>query len=303
MKTIPNKIREVSKQFRALTSLIQEQYEIILPIFDDLVVSKIAQYTLKGARRGYKISQEPRNSSLYGTESKLDFLLLYLKENPNQSHQGLLFEMSQAKVSEWVSFLRPILEDSLRKLGFMPQSGSVFTLDPKSETDYVTIDVVERVVPRKTDYECQKEEYSGKKKLHTMKSLAITDDKNTILYATESFEGKVHDKPILDSISIKVGGVSILGDLGFLGMEEVYENAILPYKKPKNKELTENQKRTNKAISKIRVGVEHAFAGVKRIKIIRNKIRLKGWNVRHSIMMIGMALHNLRIKHPMQLLS
>ena len=295
MKQIPDKKRGVEAQFRALTSLVQAQYEIILPIFEELTVKKMSQYTLKGARRSLRVYKERKDSSLYGGKSKLDFLLTYLKENSNQSFHALLFEMSQSKVSEWLKFLLPILEESLSKLGFMPQTGDVYSLEEQEDIDLVIIDVVEREVPRKTDYLSQKDEYSGKKKKHTLKNLAITDQDKTILFASDSFEGKTHDKSILDKISIEVNDLNILADLGFLGMDKQYENAILPFKKPKNKELTKNQKLINTAISKVRVGVEHAFAGVKILKIIRNKIRLKGNEVRHRVMMIAMALHNLRL--------
>lgn len=127
-----------------------------------------------------------------------------------------------------------------------------------------------------------------------MKNLAITDQKGKILFTSQSFEGKVHDKSILDTLTIEIEALAMLADLGFQGMEKEYKNAILPYKKPKKQELSELKKLINKGIAKVRVTIEHAFAGVKRLKIIRNKIRLKTWNKRHSVLMIAMALHNLR---------
>lgn len=295
MKQISEAHRGVNGKFRALTSLNQEEYEQVLPVFSDLVSKKMSQYTLKNKRREYKVYRERKDSSLYGPIAKLDFLLMYLKENANQIYHAQMFEMCQSKVSEWVGFLLPVLEESLSKLGFMPQTGSEFVLENPDNEDFVVIDVTERRVPRKTDYEAQKEEYSGKKKTHTMKNLALTNTAKKILYLSESFEGKTHDKTILDQISLDTEEIAILADLGFLGMEEDYETAITPFKKPKNGELTDLQKQINQGISKVRVGVEHAFSGVKIIKIIRNKIRLKGWNVRHRVMMIGAALHNLRL--------
>lgn len=295
VKQIPNKQRGVPCQFRALTSLIQEQYNLILPIFSELITKKMSRYNLKGKLREFKVHRERKDSSLYGATSKLDFLLMYMKENPNQSYHASHFEMSQSKVSEWVSFMLPVLEESLITMGFMPQTGDGFLIEKTETTEFVVIDVVERNVPRKTDYEAQKEEYSGKKKMHTMKNLAVADQDKRILYITESYEGKTHDKSILDDISLDAGDLYILADLGFLGMDKQYDNAILPFKKPKNGELTESQVFMNMMIGKIRVRVEHAFAGVKILKIVRNKIRLKGWEVRHRVMMVAVALHNLRL--------
>ena len=51
MKPIPHKSRKVNSKFRALTSLILEQYKIIEPIFHDLMEAKILITTLKGHRR------------------------------------------------------------------------------------------------------------------------------------------------------------------------------------------------------------------------------------------------------------
>ena len=105
---------------------------------------------------------------------------MYMKENPNQSYQTYAFGMSQSKVSEWVYFLSPLLEESLRKLDFLPQTGTYYASEEEI-IDYQLMDVTERCVPKRTDREAQKEEYSGKKKSHTLKNLAITDPEGYFL--------------------------------------------------------------------------------------------------------------------------
>jgi len=49
-------------------------------------------------------------------------------------------------------------------------------------------------------------------------------------------------------------------DLAFLGMDSGYDNVVMPRKKPKGRELTQKQKRSNRKISRIRVRIENAFA-------------------------------------------
>ncbi len=44
----------------------------------------------------------------------------------------------------------------------------------------------------------------------------------------------------------------------------------MPQKKPRNGQLTADQKETNTIISSIRVKVEHAIAGIKRLDVSRN---------------------------------
>jgi len=217
-----------------------------------------------------------------------------LKENPNQYYHGEMFDMSQSKVSEWVSYLLPVLEASLVKMKVMPQSDYCYRQRDK-EVDYLLVDVTERQVVRDVDPDNQKEFYSGKKKLHTMKNLAITDQDGYIEFISASYMGSVHDKVIWDQIEIKMKDHNLLADLGFAGIEKNCPNAILPFKKPHNKELTQLQKQVNKAIGSARIKVEHAFSGVKRLKIIRNKIRLKTYQVRDRVFKIAAALHNLRL--------
>ena len=80
---------------------------------------------------------------------------MYLKENPNQAYHGYCFSMSQAKVSEWIAFLSPVLEATLQSLGYMPQLGNSFHWEEVA-TDYLLVDVTERVVPRRTDPDAHK---------------------------------------------------------------------------------------------------------------------------------------------------
>lgn len=294
MKQINEKAQATCDKFRALTSLNKVEYESLYSIFEDLVSERLKHYTLKGVVRVAKSYKESRNSSLYGSRSKLDFLLMYLKENPNQSYHGFLFDMCQSKVSEWIKFLLPVLESCLSKLNFMPSTGSEFKPATKIDTDYLIADVSERAIPRRRCDQAQQEEYSGKKKCHTIKNLAITDSSGAVLYLSETYEGSVHDKTIFDQVQIHTQGLNLLLDLGFQGAEKDCQNAILPFKKPKNKELTDLQKSINKGISKERVLIENVFASIKRLKIIRNKVRLKSSNARHLIMMLAAGLHNLR---------
>gem|GEM_PF-2946836 len=64
--------------------------------------------------------------------------------------------------------------------------------------------------------------------------------------------------------------------------------------KNRNKDLTDLEKSINKGISKERVLVENVFASIKRLKIVRNKVRLKCSKARHLIMLVAAGLHNLR---------
>ncbi len=65
-------------------------------------------------------------------------------------------------------------------------------------------------------------------------------------------------------------GITLWQDTGFQGHHPEGVNVIMPTKKPKGNELSEELKETNRSISSVRVKVEHAIGGV---KICRNSQR------------------------------
>jgi len=275
-----------------LTTLKQTEFKLLLSVFSNHVAQKNIYFNFKGVRRKIPKFKEAKNSSLKGSSQKLEFILMYLKENPTQEYCAKLFKMSQAKVNEWIHFLTPLLESSLKELGIMPHTGDSYIHNKKE--DVLLFDVVENQVTRQVNLKNQEEEYSGKKKMHTMKYLAISNEKRFIYYLSPAYFGAKHDKSILDDLNIKIDNISLLFDLGFQGVQNEFENAIIPYKKPKNGKLNEIQKETNKAISSIRIRIEHAFSGVKRLRIIHEKIRIKTFEKKEQIMRIAVGLHNFR---------
>lgn len=125
----------------------------------------------------------------------------------------------------------------------------------------------------------------------------MTEPSQYILYLSETYEGTVHDKNICDIEKYSFPEEFLLRyDLGYLGYTP--ENAIIerPYKNTKLKPLTVQQKLENKVISRKRVTIEQAISGVKRLKIIADKIRTYCREFRNSVMRIACAIHNLRVK-------
>ena len=71
----------------------------------------------------------------------------------------------------------------------------------------------------------------------------------------------------------------------------------MPHKKPKGKELTQEQKDENKEISKIRVKVEHSIAGIKRYNSVTHKYRNKGIKKADEFMFLSVGLWNFHLKY------
>jgi hypothetical protein len=70
----------------------------------------------------------------------------------------------------------------------------------------------------------------------------------------------------------------------------------MPTKKPKGKELSQEQKTKNKEISSKRVLIEHAIGGVKILRIVKDEIRIYKETTRNLVMKMACAIHNLKIK-------
>ena len=115
-----------------------------------------------------------------------------------------------------------------------------------------------------------------------------------------SYTSSTHDKTIFDELNIRANNTPLLLDLGFLGVDE---DIIRPFKKPKNKELSITKKQLNKAILSLRVIIESAFSGIKRLKMLKDKIRIKCYPKRTMIVEIAAALHNLRLSQKGHLIN
>lgn len=117
-----------------------------------------------------------------------------------------------------------------------------------------------------------------------------------ILYLSATYEGTVHDKKICDIEDYSFPERFLLRyDLGYVGYNP--ENAIIekPHKNTKLNPLTEQQKIENRTISGKRVTVEQAISGVKRLRVVADKIRTYCRGFRDSVMKIACAIHNLRV--------
>lgn len=117
-----------------------------------------------------------------------------------------------------------------------------------------------------------------------------------MLYLSDTYEGKKHDKKIADEEGyIFPRGSSLWQDTGFQGYAPDGVTIQQPKKKPRQGELTTEEKIHNRSISSIRVEVEHQLAGVKRCQILVQKFR--NWMMHYcdDVMETACGLHNFRL--------
>ena len=125
---------------------------------------------------------------------------------------------------------------------------------------------------RPGDNKEQEEYYSGKASKHTFKSqIIILPNGSDIIDVVAGETGPKSDITMFrenrDNFDPKQ---SFKGDLGYLG-EDLIDT---PIKKPRNKELTTKQKKSNKEFSSKRVFVEHRIRSVKIFRVVQDRFRL-----------------------------
>jgi len=114
---------------------------------------------------------------------------------------------------------------------------------------------------------------------------------------SDTYEGSIHDKPIADQTPYPLPkGSQLLQDLGFVGFTLDGVEILQGHKKPRGGKLTELQKGENRRIARRRVRIEHIICSIKRLRIVKDTIRLTKDTARDMVMEIAVALHNFRLR-------
>lgn len=129
-----------------------------------------------------------------------------------------------------------------------------------------------------------------------MKNNLLCTAEKRILWLSKTYDGHVHDKKIMDEQPLNLPSVITLWqDTGFQGYYPEKVTVKMPFKKPKGKELTGEQKENNKKISSFRILVEHAIGGVKKCRIVKERFRCRKFGFDDLVMLIACGLHNFRM--------
>ena len=84
-------------------------------------------------------------------------------------------------------------------------------------------------------------------------------------------------------------------DLGFVGHYPLGVLVEMAHKKPKNGELTFSQLLYNQMLSPLRVVIEHTNSGIKRLRMIKDTLRVHSAWFGDTVMVVACGLHNLRV--------
>ena len=124
----------------------------------------------------------------------------------------------------------------------------------------------------------------------------LSNESCKVLFLTSTAEGKQHDKKLADESDYTLpSGSRLAQDTGFQGFKPENVAILQPKKKPRGKELSDLDKHINQWLSSIRIRVEHTIGGVKRYRIVKDKIRNWKKGFRDSVLETCCGLHNFRL--------
>jgi hypothetical protein len=231
--------------FKAVTGLRMKEFdglvEDVLPKYAEAEEARLGRPDRKRAiGAGHPFTLKARDQIL------LTVVWLRVASRPVHEVLGYLFGVSDSVVSRIIGRLVPVLEQAGRDSMRMPDPGRKRRKhldDLLEETPQlaVVIDSFEQKVQRPPDHDEQKRYFSGKKKMHTLKS-QITVDEETGLIAdvSDSVPGPTADIKLLEQSGLMARlpeGVVGIGDLAYVGIDQLHPTGLgaCPRRKPRGK--------------------------------------------------------------------
>jgi len=249
-------------------------------------------------------------------------VLTYMRLHIPQETVALLFGATQSDVSRELRRLLPLIAQVLP----VPEVWTIVDEDeePLTEGEVLAlaqladgralVDATEQEVYRPQDNETRKRYYSGKQKAFVLKTEFVTDGEHHMVAISEAVPGAKHDKKLSDELKTLErlpDGCEVDADKGYQGLDKQVTLVTVcnpetgeehqvprlqvntPFKKPKEGELTEEQKAFNRLLGAIRVRVEHCIGWVKNWAIIATRFRC-AHSIYTLIMQVVCGLVNLQ---------
>jgi hypothetical protein len=209
-------------------------------------------------------------------QEQIILTLVYLRHMTTFQLLGIQFGVSESTANDtfnyWLPLLRELLPSSL--LEQVKKNDSDYEIVKEILTEYeLTVDSYEQVRERPKDNNEQEKYYSGKKSNHTFKTqMIIFPNGEDIIDIVTGEPGPKSDISLFREYRERFDPEQkFKGDKAYQG-EDLIDT---PIKKPKNGELTMEQKEENKEFSSKRIFVEHRIRSVKIFRVVQERFRLK----------------------------
>lgn len=278
------KLRRKPSFFRMFTGLSSVAFDKLVAEIEPVWLARKAKRS--GRRPRQRKPGAGRKAKLLLTD-RLLLVLLYYRTYVTQEFVGFLFGVDKGTVS------RNVHELSLCMAGVFRIPEKKVRIDP-DDLEAVFVDATEQPVHRPKRK--QRRSYSGKKKRHTVKHQVVVTrvrkgpgekQRVRIKAVSKVVKGRVHDKELYDRSGLRIPtGVPKSGDSGYQGSD-----LRVPKKKPRNGRLSDEDRRSNRALAKERIVAEHGIGKMKIWRIAADRYRNPPR--RHTVMMKNVAgFHN-----------
>ena len=215
------------------------------------------------------------SDSLLTPQTRFLLTLTWCKFNetykPMAMKFGIKYTYARAIVHSTIKRTQPVLEQIFIKWTSVPArlAANVQVADFQFLLGSVDATVQKVYKPTRN----QRDYYSGKHKMHCIKTQAIVSPSGLLMHHSHCVPGAQHDMSLFRDSGLKDliakenqecqrtlhVNCTILGDSGYQGMAHEVLGGVTPHKKPRGGELTEQQQQENSVIGRNRIIVENWF--------------------------------------------
>jgi hypothetical protein len=290
------------QSFLALTGLTNAEFGNLLPAFRQAYArAHPADRTAAGQPR-QRWPGAGRRSALADDADKLLFVLVYLKTYPLQVVPGKLFDLSTSQATYWLHHLLPVLRSASNDLDALAQRDAGRLRQCPAEPGrrrLVIIDGTERRRQRPKRLKNRRRTTAARGRpipTRTSSSSAAAASASCSSAGLSPAGPTTSASPTRRTWVIR-RAPRCTRMPGFRAMSRRSPRAARRKKKPPGGALAEAAKRANRKLARIRVRVEHALAGVKRSRIVKDVFRNTKPGLSDVSMEVACGLHNVRVTH------
>lgn len=323
------KLRRKPKHFHNFTGLTPQQFDELLTALEPLY-ERAEEERLENPNR-LRARGAGRNFNLKLPE-RLLMSLMYFRLYVTQTLLGYLFNLDSSNVNREINGRMlgvlskvlpvPAQDEPLSNLALAASSSATSKqgkkistlqelLEKHPEFKEILIDATEQELPKPKDKGRRKEYYSGKQKRHTAKMQVVVgmkeeekEKKKLVLHLCRHVPGRVSDLVLLrgtgvmrriseSSTSTSVPVVRV--DKAYEGLEEEYLEVKVhkPRKARRGHPLTVLEKIYNRAMSTLRIPIEHTIGHLKKYRMLAGVYRGEAERYDENALVIA-GLHNYR---------
>ena len=240
----------------------EEDYRTIFGVekntFFEMLKLLTKQYEIDHCRGGRKDG--------LSVQERLEITLKYLRQYLSQRYLAKEYGIAKSCISPIVKWTLKVL---VKSSSFsLPNRVSCIYDNSEDRIDDGTETKIDRPVKD------QRKWYSGKKKMHTIKTQIEIGVETLLIYSIAFTKGSVHDFKLRKQSKCTHNAKHYFYlDMGYTGFQKIHKNTIIPIKSSKYHKLSKEEKWYNKEVSKIRIAIEHVNAFIKKFKIVGTRFR------------------------------